>query len=421
MNKLLPIREAQEKILSSINISGAELCLVEHAYGRILAENVFSPLDLPSFSNSSMDGFAVYAKDIADASPTSPVQLPVAMDIPAGFALDGALTPGTAARILTGAPVPAGAYAVVPIENTDQSPETQSAALPDSVTILTSARAGENIRLAREDVQKGQLILAEGRNLQPQDIGLLISLGIRQVRVSRKMRVALFSSGNELLTPDQPISPGKIYDANRYVLTGSLEDAGAEVIQLGIARDDPESVIATLDKALENPPDLIISSAGVSVGVFDFVQQVIKKNGSLTFWKVNMRPGKPIAFGDYKGIPFLGLPGNPVSAYIGCIVFVLPCIRHSQGLPPFAQKTIKAVLTEPLVSPDGRESFYRGIIRHENGIYKASLTGHQGSGNLFSLVQANALLIVPAGVKLIPAGAEITAWALDSNLDDQIK
>jgi molybdopterin molybdotransferase len=304
----------------------------------------------------------------------------------------------------------------VAVENTDQFKGAQSESLPEFVSIHAAVRPGENVRPAGEDVRKGQLVLSKGRVLQPQDIGLLISLGVRQVQAARKARIALFSSGDELLEPGEKLTPGKIYDSNRFVLIGLLQAAGAEVIQLGVARDTVESVTETLDKALQDAPDLILSSAGVSVGVFDYVYKVIKENGNLTFWKVNMRPGKPIAFGRYKNIPILGLPGNPVAAYIGCVVFVLPIIRKIHGLTPKAHKLIRAVLTKPLKSDDGRESFYRGIIRKENGVNKASLAGHQGSGNLFSLVQANALLIVPAGVTLIPAGEEISAWPLESGL-----
>ena len=413
MTELLSIHEAQQQILSVIKPASPEMCRVEEACGRILAAMVHSPLNLPPFTNSNMDGFAVRSADILKASPLSPVHLPVKMDIPAGSSSLNSLAPGTAARILTGAPIPSGADAVIPIENTDQSGPVQSVSLPESVAFYASVRPGENCRPAGQDVPVGQLVLKAGRILQPQDIGLLVSLGIRQVQVMKKARIALFSSGDELLTPDQPLTPGKIYDSNGFVLTEMLKKAGAEVIQLGIARDNPESVLHTLDKTLQDPPDLLISSGGVSVGVFDYVRQVIEKNGHLAFWRVNIRPGKPIAFGDYKNIPFLGLPGNPVSAYIGCTDFVLPFIRQLHGLPPFAQKTLKAVLAEPVESADGRESFYRGIIHEENGINKASLAGHQGSGNLFSLVQANALLIIPAGVKLIPAGEEVTAWALE--------
>ena len=419
MSDLLPVRNAQEKILATIRTSPPELCVPDEAYGRVLAETILSPLDLPPFTNSSMDGFAVQSEDIGSASPTSPVRLPVVMDIPAGVFPGRSLNAGEAARILTGAPLPQGADTVVPVEDTDQANSQKVTNLPKFVNIFKAIKSGTNIRPAGEDLRKGQQVLDRGRVLQPQDIGLLISLGIRQVKVMRRPRVALFSSGDELLTPDEPQAAGKIYDTNRYVLAGLLRNAGAEVIQVPIARDSRQSVIDTLDRARDANPDLILSSAGVSVGVFDFVQQVIKEFGDLTFWKVNMRPGKPIAFGNYKGIPFLGLPGNPVSAYVGCIVFALPIIRKLQGLPPFEQELVKAVLTEPVESADGRQSYYRGILRRENGITKASLTGHQGSGNLFSLVQANALLIVPEGVKIFHAGDEISAWVLDSGWMDK--
>jgi molybdopterin molybdotransferase len=418
MTDLLPIREAQLKILATVKPASPEFINAEKAFERVLASDILSPLNLPPFTNSSMDGFAVHSGDVTGATQAFPVQMPVTLDIPAGSANAAALPPGAAARILTGAPLPPGADTVVPVENTDQFRLGQSAELTASVAIFAAVKPGENVRPAGEDVRQGQLVLRKGRILQPQDVGLLISLGIRQVAVTRKARIALFSSGDELLEPGQALAPGKIYDSNRFVLTGLLQAAGAEVIQLGITHDTREIVLATLDRALQDPPDMIISSAGVSVGVFDYVQQVLKENGTLSFWRVNMRPGKPVAYGSYKGIPFMGLPGNPVSAYIGCLMFVIPFIRQIHGLPPFDQKVVKAVLTEPLESADGRESFYRGFIRRENGINRASLTGHQGSGNLFSLVQANALLVVPAGVKRIDAGETVSAWALDKSLED---
>lgn len=417
MTDLLDLRLAQQKIISAIKSPGFELCFVEKAVGRVLVEEITSPGDLPPFTNSSMDGFAIHIDDVRQATSTSPVRLPVSMDIPAGFFPIDPLAAGNAARILTGAPLPQGADGVVPVENTDRGGKSQTESLPTNVTFYAPVHHGDNVRPRGEDVQKGQLIINNGRVLQPQDIGLLISLGIRQVKVLRKPRIALFSSGDELLTPEQAFTAGKIYDANRYVLTAMLEKAGAEVIQLEIAKDNRKSVTDTLDNALINSPDLILSSAGVSVGTFDYVRMVIEANGTLNFWRVNMRPGKPVAFGSYKGIPFLGLPGNPVSAYIGCMVFVLPILRHLQGQAAHPPKSIKAVLKESLKSPDGRESFYRGKVTKTEAGYEACLTGHQGSGNLYSLVQANALLIVPAGVKIINAGEEVTAWLLDAEIE----
>ncbi len=416
MTDLLPVREAQEKILAVFKTRGSEACKAELAYHRIFAENITSPLALPPFNNSSMDGYAVRGEDISGASPSSPVTLPVSLDIPAGYTQQGVLAKGTAARILTGAPIPEGADAVIPVEDTDQYKKPQTGPMQPTVSFYKSAKPGDNLRRAGEDVQPGQLVLEKGRRLLPQDVGVLVSLGIREVQVNPKARIALFSSGDELLLPGQPMKPGKIYDANTYVLAGLFEDAGAEVIHLGIAQDNPESVRKTLDQVLQNPPDMIVGSAGVSVGAFDYVREVIEANGSLSFWRVNMRPGKPVAFGNYKNIPFIGLPGNPVSAYIGALVFVLPIIRKLHGLPPLTQKVVQAVLDEPLSSPDGRESYFRGVLSKVEGVYHARLTGHQGSGNLFSLVQANALLVVPAGVNRISAGEIISALALDPDL-----
>ncbi|MHB8088705.1 MAG: molybdopterin molybdotransferase MoeA [Anaerolineaceae bacterium] len=416
MTDLLPVREAQENILATFKPRSPETCKVECALHRVLAETIISPIALPPFNNSSMDGYAVRSSEVGSASPSTPVTLPVSLDIPAGFMQQAVLADGTAARILTGAPVPDGADAVIPIENTDQYQRPQAAPMQKTVSFSKPAKVGDNIRLAGEDVQMKQVVLEKGKRLLPQDIGLLVSLGIREVQVMQKARIALFSSGDELLLPGQPMTPGKIYDANTFVLTGLLEDAGAEVIHLGIAQDNPESVKNTLDQVLQNSPDLIVGSAGVSVGAFDYVREVIEANGSLSFWRVNMRPGKPVAFGNYRNIPFIGLPGNPVSAYTGALVFVLPIIRKLHGLQPFAQQALQVVLEEPLSSPDGRESYFRGIIRKEDGVYKARLTGHQGSGNLFSLVQANVLLIVPSGVTHIAAGETISAWSLDPNL-----
>ena len=417
MTELMPVREAQQRILAIITKNESELCAPEVSYRRVLAEDIRSPLRLPPFDNSSMDGFAVHSSDLNGATKNTPITLPVAFDIPAGVSVEMELPSGKAARIFTGAPLPRGADAVVIVEDTDQFSAARTEKLPAVVKIFHEVARGENCRLAGTDLEAGKIVLNKGKTLLPQDVGLLVSLGVRQVQVMSKAHIALFSSGDELLAPDEALQPGKIYDSNHYMLKGMLEAAGAEVRYLGIARDNPESVIATLDRALATPPDLIISSAGVSVGVFDYVQQVITQHGNLSFWRVNMRPGKPVVFGNYKGIPFLGMPGNPVSSYIGCLVFGLPIIRKLHGQPPFTQKYVKAILTEPLESADGRESYYRGMLFEENGVMKASLVEHQGSGNLYSLVRANALLIVPAGVRSLPAGSEINTWPLNGLFD----
>jgi molybdopterin molybdotransferase len=263
------------------------------------------------------------------------------------------------------------------------------------------------------DIQSGHAVLNPGRVLKPQELGLLAMLGCAKVVVYRRPRVALFSSGDELLSVDAPLEEGKIRDSNSYTLAALIENAGAEVIRLGVARDNHDSVQALLEQAVEQNVDLILSSAGVSVGAIDFVKQVIESNGSLDFWRVNMRPGKPVAFGKYKSIPVIGLPGNPVSAFVGFEVFVEPVIFRLRGLMYTGRQVIR-VQCEQHIDSDGRESYLRAQVRpgEQSGSWIARLTGHQGSGNLHSLVQANALLIIPAGVKCVPAGQEVEVWLI---------
>ncbi|HEX2994323.1 MAG TPA: molybdopterin molybdotransferase MoeA, partial [Anaerolineales bacterium] len=251
----------------------------------------------------------------------------------------------------------------------------------------------------------------QGRILKPQDLGILAMLGFANVRVYRRPRIALFSSGDELLEADAPLEAGKIRDSNSYTLAALAEEAGAEVIRLGVAKDSYDSVKAVLDKAITLGVDLILSSAGVSVGAFDFVKQVIESNGKMDFWRVNMRPGKPVAFGEYGGIPFIGLPGNPVSAFVGFEVFVRGVLQRLSGSSSGGRPTVRVRCAEQIDS-DGRESYLRAQVLEKNGSFVAHLTGHQGSGNLHSLVQANALLIIPAGVKCVPAGEDLQAWLI---------
>jgi molybdopterin molybdotransferase len=270
---------------------------------------------------------------------------------------------------------------------------------------------GENIRRRGMDLHAGETVLLAGRQLRPQDLGLLAMLGISSVTVYHKPRVALLSSGDELVDPDAPLEKGKIRDSNSYTLAALIESAGAQALRLGVARDNYESIHHLFEKAVYLRADLILSSAGVSVGAFDFVKQVIRDSGKMDFWRVNMRPGKPVAFGEYKGIPVIGLPGNPVSAFVGFEVFVRPAIQKLGGLTDLTRQMVR-VKCEDEIDSDGRESYLRAEVRDVDGSFVARLTGHQGSGNLHSLVQANALLIIPAGVKCVPAGQEITAWML---------
>ena len=408
---LLKVDAARARILSHFEPIGTETLPLAKCARRVLATDVAAQNDLPSFDNSSMDGFAVIASDLAKAATASPRTLNVVADIPAGTNPDVTLTPGQAARIMTGAPMPKGADAVIPVEETDFQDRSPGTLAPKIVAIYKSLKAGDYVRAQGTDVQTGQPVLQSGHKLRPQDLGLLAMLGVADVPVYRKPRVALLSSGDELVPVEAPLRPGKIRDSNTYTLSALLEGAEVEVLNLGIAADRRESVEELLDKAAAQNVDLILSSAGVSVGAFDFIKDVVEAQGELTFWRVNMRPGKPLAFGKFKGIPFIGLPGNPVSAFVGFEVFVRPALERLSGLETLSRPRVRVRLAESL-SSDGRESYLRAYVHEENGILCAHLAGHQGSGNLLSIVQANALLIIPAGVKSLAAGKDVDAWLL---------
>jgi len=408
---LLSVDQARERILSNFQPVTTETLPLTGCSNRVLAQDISAANDFPPFDNSSMDGFAVRAADTQAATSASPRRLRVVADIPAGSHTLVSLAPGEAARIMTGAPTPDGADAVVPVEDTDFNNRDAGTPAPTEVQIFKPARSGANIRPHGMDLRAGYVALHTGRRLKPQDLGLLAMLGVAQVPVYRKPRLALFSSGDELLEVDAPLEDGKIRDSNSYTLAALSKEAGTEVIRLGVARDERDSVKALLDKAVELHVDLILSSAGVSVGAFDYVKQVIESDGKMDFWRVNMRPGKPVAFGEYRHIPFIGLPGNPVSAFVGFEVFVRAALQRLGGALDGVRQTVRVRCAEQIDS-DGRESYLRAQVREENGNLIAHLTGHQGSGNLHSLVQANALLIIPAGVKCVPAGQELQAWLI---------
>jgi molybdopterin molybdotransferase len=412
MSELLSVAEAQRQLLSAFESLNVETVPITKVVGRVLAEPVIAASDIPSFDNSSMDGFAVRTTDVHLAAPGEGVALNVVGDIPAGRYVDVKISEGQAARIMTGAHMPAGAEAVVPVENTDFNARLPGIPAPATVRVFSPVKAGENVRPRGQDVRAGETVLPAGLRLRPQDIGFLAMLGVVEVRVHRLPKVAIFSTGDELVPVGGQLSPGKIHDSNSYTLIAQIERYGGEAISLGIVRDDLRAVKSCLDQALDAGVDLIISTAGVSVGAFDFVRHVVENEGRLDFWRVNMRPGKPLAFGSYRGVPYIGLPGNPVSAFIGCEVFVRLAVMKMAGMSTTA-RPVRRVKVLDTIESDGRESYLRAIVSSRDGEWQARLTGHQGSGNLRSLVQANALLLVPSGVKSLPSGAELDAWLLD--------
>ena len=405
------VDEARARILSYFRPVKTEHIPLAEAANRVLAQDIIAETDLPLFDNSSMDGFAVRAEDVAGAGDASPRQLRVIADIPAGSSPTIILGSGEAARIMTGAQMPAGADAVVPVEDTDFDSRDAGSPIPERVGVRKPIDGGGNVRTRGMDLHQGDIVLQKGSALKAQALGLLAMLGWAQVPVHRRPRVALFSTGDELLDVDERLEPGKIHDSNSYMLAALIRSAGAEVIRLGVARDSFEAVKTLLDQIAGLNADLLLSSAGVSVGAYDFVKSVIESKGKMDFWLVNMRPGKPLAFGVFEGAPFIGLPGNPVSAFVGFEVFVRPVLGRLGGHPDGSRKIIRVRVDEEINS-DGRESYLRARLHEQEGVLHGRLTGHQGSGNLLSLVQADALLIIPAGVKCVPAGQEVDAWLL---------
>lgn len=409
---MLSVIEAQEKIAAALSPLGTERVELSSAAGRILAESIQADHDLPPFSNSSVDGFAVHLADIETAAERQGITLPVVMDIAAGTVPPAALKPGTAARVMTGAPVPADCDCVIPIEDTDYDPDRYAAQSSPAITIFTKGSPGQGIRPQGQDIKRGELALEAGQPISAQALGLLATLGHAQPLVYRKPKIAVLATGDELIAPEEALKPGKIRESNTYTLTALLEKAGAVALRLPPAADDPQVITSRLNDALEMGSDLILTSAGVSVGAYDYVRTVIEQNGELNFWRVNVRPGKPLAFGHYHGCPLIGLPGNPVSSFVGFQLFVLPAIYRLAGRRGATPLRVTAVLEEPLET-DGRETYARAVLENRGSRLVARLSGHQGSGNLVALVRSNALLIVPSGVKSLPAGATITAWLID--------
>jgi molybdopterin molybdotransferase len=413
---LLSVTEALHKLLSAFRPVNSESVPLEKAAGRVISEDIESDIDLPLFTNSSMDGFAIRSDDVQDANANNPVTLCVIEDIPAGKKPSKEINNNQASRVMTGAPIPDGSDAVIPIEDTDQyDPESRNKwKLPKEIQVYRSVQKGDYVRKRGEDVAQNEIVLKSHTRLRPQDLGLLAMLGKPSINVYRHPRIVILSTGDELVPVEEPLQFGKIHDSNAYTLSALVARDGGIALYMGIVPDEEKTVRDFLVRAVENSVDLILSSAGVSVGAFDFVRSVVQNYGKLDFWRVNMRPGKPLAFGNFQGVPFIGLPGNPVSAFVGYEVFVRPAILRLAGMDDTPRKRVTVRVVEDIES-DGRESYLRAVLDSQNGEWGAKLTGHQGSGNLLSLVQANALLIIPSGVKSLPSGSTVEAWLLDSN------
>ncbi len=408
---LLSVAAAKSKILAAIPVCDAGKIDISAANGFVLAADQYANIDLPPFRNSSMDGYALRASDVEGASSGKPVHLEVIEDIPAGRHPKKKIGPNQASRIMTGAELPQGADAVIPVEFTNYADKYDLLALPNQISIFKNVQPGEYVRPKGQDIQKDTKLFSKGHFLRPQDLGVIAGVGIDRVAVFARPKVALISSGDEIVQPGQPLQAGQIYDINTTTIQTLLTAFGAEVFNAGVAKDTRESVDLLLAKAVRSGADLLVSTAGVSVGVYDHIRNAIIEHGDLDFWRVNIRPGKPLVFGHYRSRPFFGVPGNPVSAFIISLIFLKPVLQKMMGLP-LAETIYQTAILQEAIASDGRESYLRGIVEKRGDVYHATLTGHQGSGNIFSLVSANALLVIPPGVKSLPKGSQVNFIAL---------
>ena len=402
---MISVDEALERVLSHFEPLEPEEVEVLEALDCVLAEDVYSDMDVPPFDNSAMDGYAVRAADTGGASRESPVELQVIGAVAAGHTTDLVVKPGTAIRIMTGALLPAGADAVVRFEDTGESREGR-------VEIFGQVVAGANVRLAGGDVRRGELVLSRGTTLRPQGIGVLASLGRTRIQVIRRPRVGIVATGDELVAIDEPLTPAKIRSSNEYSSAALVRRYGGIPIRLGIARDDPEDLKARICEGLAQKVDLFITSAGVSAGDYDVVRDVLAEEGKVHFWGVRMRPGKALAFGEIQGVSLLGLSGNPMAFLVAFEQFARPAILKMLGKAQLRHLTVEAVLEHDV---DGSEwcDLRPAVVTKRGGEYYASVVGLRGFGVLASVVRANGLIIIPEGVRDKRVGEWVVVQMLD--------
>jgi molybdopterin molybdotransferase len=400
------VHEASALILQGIRQTGIEQVPLRTALGRVLAEDARSPIEHPPWDNSSMDGYAVRAADVANASANSPVELRVLETVAAGQRPTRALEPNTAIRVMTGAPVPDGADTVIRVEDTNGG-ETR-------VTIRDTRDLGRNVRPRGEDLRVGDVAVARGTMIGAAHLGVLASIGMASVPVHRRPRVAVLASGDELVDVDgfDAVKRGdRIVSSNSYTITSAVAAAGGDVVDLGLVGDDPDAYRSRLEGA--RGCDLLITTGGVSVGAFDFTKDVLQSLGAtLHLWRIRMRPGAPLGFGTLGEMPWLGLPGNPVSAMVTFELFARPLIRKQHGESAIFRRAIHVRMLEDVAIAAPLTHFMRGIVDWESGAPVARLTGPQGSGLLTSMARANALLVVPPDRTVVRAGETVRALLL---------
>ena len=416
---MISVEDARERILAVFSRLEFERKPLLDALGQVLAEDVVAPFDIPPLDNTAMDGYAVRAVDTTGATEAAPRQLRVIADLAAGYVLETPVGPGEAVRIMTGAPMPPGADAVVPFEETDEllRDVNQAAQKRESVRVFKGAAPGANIRFRAEDVKAQQRVIGAGRVVRASEVGVLASVGLTEIAVYRRPVVAILSTGDEITEPGQPLKPGRIYDANAHSIAAMVTKFGGIPKLLGIAKDTVEDLTAKIHEGLD--ADMLVTSAGVARGDFDVVKDVLAREGAIDFWTVRMRPGKPLAFGVFNGpggrkVPHLGLPGNPVSSMVSFELFGRPAIFTMLGRNDWERPFIRAILREEVVNPDPRRFYARCVVTTDaEGRYHADLTGPQGSGILTSMSAANGLAVIPEDQPSAKAGDEVDVMMLD--------
>ncbi|MFC1961574.1 gephyrin-like molybdotransferase Glp [Chloroflexota bacterium] len=413
---MISVEEAQEKVLSQVNVLAAEQAPILETLGQVLAQDVKSAIDIPPLDNSAMDGYAVRAEDTRGASPSTPRTLRVIDTVIAGAISRQEVTPGTAIRIMTGAPVPRGADSVIRFEDTDEDQRRSPTNQPlNEIGILHQVEPGKDIRRAGEDVIRGEIVLKKDTVIRPSEVGVLASLGMTEVSVIRRPTVAILATGNELVGLGQPLPPGKIYNSNTYSAASLVKRYGGIPQILGIALDKEESLEEKIRQGLG--ADMLITTGGVSLGDYDIVKDILAKEGEIGFWTVRMKPGKPLAFGTFtagdRRIPHLGLPGNPVSVMVTFELFARPAMLKMMGKTNFTKPVVTAVLENPVKNNNGRRIYNRAIVAKRDGRYYARLTGAQGSGILTSMSRANGFVIIPEDRTEVKKGEAVAVIMLD--------
>ncbi|HHF2873439.1 TPA: bifunctional molybdopterin-guanine dinucleotide biosynthesis adaptor protein MobB/molybdopterin molybdotransferase MoeA [Vibrio diabolicus] len=400
----LSVVQGQEKILSLVNtVSEIEACKIENAYGRVLAEHIISPVNVPQYTNSAMDGYAIRSDDIERDS------YQVVAEVMAGHAYDQPLEVGQAVKIMTGAPTPLNGDTVVMREQASQE--------GDKVTFNgANIKAGQNVRQAGEDLAIGSDVFTAGTRLASPEMGMIASLGFGEANVFRKLKVAVFSTGDEVQAPGTEQKANSIYDSNRFTIMGMLEKLGCEILDFGILEDNEQLMIEALENASAQA-DVVMTSGGVSVGDADYIKLALDKLGQIDFWRINMRPGRPLAFGQINNKPFFGLPGNPVAVMVSFINFVEPALRKMQGEQGWKPLKVNAIATENLRSRQGRTEFSRGIYElDDTGRLTVRTTGKQGSGILRSMSEANCLIEISPAIDTVKAGESVTIIPLQGRI-----